>query len=91
MTMSQKDYVAVAKVLYEARWEAVTSAPGEPERSVDDPKVNAQLCVTRDVALGLADLFEKDNSRFDRERFLRACNITDPKNVTGLWRLILDK
>ena len=31
----------------------------------------------KDIAAQLADYFAKDNPRFDREKFLNACGITD--------------
>ena len=33
------------------------------------------FCVTRTLARRLADLFEKDNPNFNRDRFLKACGL----------------
>lgn len=38
-----------------------------------------------DVAEGLADMLERDNPRFDRSRFLKACGI-EQWSMTGLTR-----
>lgn len=91
MAMSRKHYEAVAKAIAEVRWEAVTSAPGKPALSMKDPEVLGKLMATRDVAVELAKVFAEDNERFDRERFYKACGISDIENVTGNWTLILDR
>lgn len=90
MSMSRKDYEVVASAINEVRWEAKTSAPGEPEVDLSDPQVVGMLMATRDVAVELAHVFARDNERFDRERFYKACGISDRDNVTGDWKLILD-
>lgn len=91
MAMSTKDYTLIAKAISEVRWEAVTSAKGEPAVDVNDPQVRGMLMATRDVAVELAHQFAADNERFDRERFYKAAGITDRDNVTGNWTLILDR
>ena len=55
--MTRKDYEAIAEI-----FSAV-----EKERPRQE--VGAILAVMR----GLADYFEKDNPRFDRDRFVEAC------------------
>lgn len=91
MAMSKRDYQAVALVIREARWEAKTSAPGEPEVDLSAPEVNAVLVTTTKLAVELAGIFQNENDRFDREVFIKACGISDEKNVTGDWKLILDR
>ena len=36
-----------------------------------------QRKIIKEIAHDMCELFKRDNSRFDRERFLRACSITD--------------
>lgn len=91
MAMSRKDYEAIAKAIAEVRWEATTGAPGEGEVSLRDPEVVGKLIATRDVVVELVKVFANDNERFDRERFIKACQISDIENVTGNWTLILDR
>lgn len=55
MSMSQKDYVAIARVIAE----------------VDD------LQTRKYIAEGLAVFCKKDNPRFQRSKFLDACNASD--------------
>lgn len=67
MSMSQKDYKAIAAILTETRRlaEAKTVQYG-PRQAIDH--------ITRE----LADLMAADNSRFDRGRFYAAAGL-DPK------------
>lgn len=37
--------------------------------------VSIPLVATRDVAYKLASMFKRDNPKFDRDRFLKACNL----------------
>ncbi len=60
MSMTKKDYVAIAAVISDA---AV----------IDHQDVTVVL---RRVALGIADHAAKGNSLFDRNRFLVACGVT---------------
>jgi hypothetical protein len=63
--MTRKDFVALAGALQRVR-------PSDyPETSVTLDIARDQW--QRDVAT-VADILEWDNPRFDRERFLRACN-----------------
>lgn len=55
--MSKKDYEAIAKVLH----------------GFQDTNRTVRAMLTRDVAERMADLFAADNPRFDRARFLHAC------------------
>ena len=56
--MSRKHYIATAEVLAIERKHAATEAD---RRAIDN------------VARGLADVFKRDNGRFDRQRFYDAC------------------
>lgn len=56
MSMSKKDYVAIA-----ATFKAEVEKDNEGRQALYN------------VALQLADCFGKDNSRFDEDRFLKAC------------------
>lgn len=63
--MTKKDYIAFASIL-RARLE---TAKGQGERSGRAEAVTALLKTAADVA----DLFQAENPRFDRKRFLAAC------------------
>jgi hypothetical protein len=69
MSMSRKQYRDMAAVIAEVR-----------NVSMDGEGLTAEVVAgidlaTRNIASGLATVFQIDNSRFDRERFLDACNI----------------
>ena len=47
-------------------------------RSLDVPSCELMKAgVYELVAKALADAFEKDNSKFDRDKFLKACGVTE--------------
>ncbi len=58
--MSRKHYIAVAAILAGERALATTDAE---RRNVDN------------IARSLADVFKRDNGRFDRQRFYDACGM----------------
>jgi hypothetical protein len=60
-TMTKKDYIAVAKILKDAREDAETAVNREARSQTDQ------------IALMLSELFAQENPRFDRVRFLKAC------------------
>lgn len=60
--MTRKDYILIAEALKEARAEALALRAG------------AGVGVTI-AAVRLADALARDNPRFDRERFLKACGV----------------
>ena len=70
--MTRKDYVAIAKAFSNERlaWPK-RSQPGE--MAVGDEFAQAALTST---AARIASVFEADNPRFDRSRFLKACGVT---------------
>lgn len=57
--MTKKDYIAIAKILKEVRGTNYK----HPENMCDH------------VAYRLCDVFQADNSAFDRNRFLLACGV----------------
>lgn len=57
--MTRKDYIAIAAALRDSYPIAENNSPDSAWRHC----VNA-----------IADTLQRDNSRFDRERFLKACN-----------------
>jgi len=59
--MSRKHYEAIAKVF--AGDYATAANDGERRKVVG-------------IALSLSDVFQQDNPRFDRVRFLQACGLT---------------
>lgn len=60
--MSKKDYQAIARVIH-ARVKAARSIAGADNR----------LAHYAELTGDLADIFAADNARFDRARFLEAC------------------
>lgn len=56
--MTRKDYIAIAEAI------AVNNDPTDSKREQDKVKV---------IAGSIADVMKRDNPRFDRSRFLRAC------------------
>jgi hypothetical protein len=66
MSMSRKQYRDIAAVISDAVAEEIS-----PEASV----LYAQGWIISYIAAGLAAVFEIDNPRFDRERFMEACGI----------------
>lgn len=70
--MSRKDYVAVAAVIADtmSTIRADVEAGNGPDIEPD--------AVAMSIGHGLADIFAKDNPRFDRERFMAASDLNDP-------------
>lgn len=62
MSMSKKNYVAIAAIIQNAR------ANTSPEDKV------AREAITY-IASDLARVFARDNSRFNSDKFLRACGL----------------
>ena len=60
---SKKHYVAVAKEL-----DYLRQVFGDNEDS---------LLAVRSIAVGLANIYQDENPRFDRERFMQACGLED--------------
>ena len=61
MSVSKKDFVAVAKILKEAREDWRGGTPVE--------------CLLNYIEEQIADYFAAENSMFDRERFINACGL----------------
>jgi hypothetical protein len=59
---SKKHYVAVAKMFAEAVGETAVYPVGH-------------RALLGDIAHGLANIYQDENPRFDRERFMRACGL----------------
>lgn len=66
MSMSKKDYIAIASAIRSERscW--------PKDESLGDEFAYAAL---RSVTSRLAEVFAADNPRFDRNRFLEACDL----------------
>ena len=62
--MTRKDYILIAKAIKDA-------ATGYPEARPD------AVQQSEDIAFGIAEALAGDNSRFDRDRFLRACGVIE--------------
>lgn len=65
--MTKKDYVRFAAIVSKR----MDDAKGRGERSGRSEAVTA---LTK-FATDLADLFQQDNERFDRARFMKACGL----------------
>jgi hypothetical protein len=66
--MTRKDYGAIASAILAER--AAVEA-----RECDTAKTHVAWETTARVAVNLAILFEADNPRFDRSKFLGACGL----------------
>lgn len=64
--MTKKDYESIAAIF--AR---IDCNPETDTDSFDDGHTTAMRC----MAYELCTVFQRDNPRFDRERFLKACGI----------------
>lgn len=64
--MTKKHFGAIAEILKSYQSTRVLS-PGD----IDSPTP----VTIDDVANDMADYFQQENPRFDRERFLKACNV----------------
>lgn len=60
--LTRKHYEAIAEILSEHKDDSQYSTV------IDERRVES-------ISLSLADYFEKDNPRFDRDRFLEACGV----------------
>lgn len=66
--MTKKDYIEVARIINHGSHIAA--------RLSTDPLVEqGALVMRRYMGDKLADLFARDNGRFDRERFMAACGL----------------
>lgn len=69
MSMSRKQYRDMAEVIHGE----VGDIPLNYERLM----AHDDLTAIYSIASGLATVFKIDNSRFDRQRFMAACNIDE--------------
>ncbi len=63
--MTKKDYVAIAQTIYAARCDIAEAALEGKQRNSVDYEIIQQL----------AEMLQKDNPRFNRQRFLAACGV----------------
>lgn len=75
--MSRKDYRAFAEIIAAER----SMARHQLANGGNDGEV--KLRTTRNIAFSMADVFARDNARFDRERFYEACGISDRYAANG--------
>lgn len=68
--MSRKDYVTLANALRAARGDQHNAT-----RSLDPAVCAASTDACNAIVAAIADTLARDNSRFDRARFLLACSI----------------
>lgn len=66
MSMSKRDYQAIARAIY-----PVLRVAHDQARTV--PQVNIAIAAIRNVVENIADVMAEDNPAFDRARFLEAC------------------
>jgi hypothetical protein len=72
MALSKKDYERIAFVIREAR---ELKAPAGGGVVAESYWINGAEVISDAIAQDLATYFERDNPRFDRARFLKACGI----------------
>lgn len=67
--MTKKDYIAIAAVIKHARkeWIELNDHSADYQTAVGD--------AIEGVATDIADMLQRDNDRFDRDRFLEACGV----------------
>lgn len=66
MSMTKKDYVAIARAINEGRAETlIGDEPSTHTKAVDG------------VAMRIADAMEDQSDKFDRARFLKACGVNN--------------
>lgn len=59
--MTKKDYILIAEAI---------------KKTSDSAKGNlSEECAVQATACNIADVLERDNTRFDRSRFLEACGV----------------
>lgn len=63
--MTKKDYIAIAHIIQDAK---------QDEHDSIEEEQAAELTRTG-IAHEMADLCARDNPRFDRDRFLKACEV----------------
>lgn len=61
--MSKKDYIEFAQKIKGTKSTYSKGAMLDPQYVIND------------LAIALCEVFEKDNERFNRKRFLEACNV----------------
>lgn len=83
MSMSKKDYEAIAEAMVDSRPTAsVVEFVDENGRSYlhdghRDASYFEAMSVWRYTLMNLCAVFEKDNERFDRSKFLKACGLNE--------------
>jgi hypothetical protein len=68
--MTRKDYVEIARAFRDEQ-------ESYPFRDTLDRDTGLQINALFDMRDRLADIFEKDNPRFNREKFIQACVLQD--------------
>ena len=72
MTVSKSHFEQTARIIKNAR-ESNSGQYDDPTAALNDPAFNKPY---RDMAEFFAHEYKRDNPRFDRERFMRACGLT---------------
>lgn len=77
--MTPKDYVAIAAIFERSNRSALfTGSAAVSMDAVTDGVCNWKHTAKRhaaDIATDIANVMARDNPRFDRERFLKACGV----------------
>lgn len=71
--MSKHDYVTLAQMIKTQRHKALLVTPEQSENA--DLVVSTRNQVIDNMILGLCDVLQSDNPRFDKFRFMQACEI----------------
>lgn len=73
--MTKKDYELIAGVILYNRNQSGLPLDGETKE--DKAMIAGYRVALNDVAYMLAESMQRDNPRFDRSRFLKACGINE--------------
>lgn len=79
--MSKKDYQMIARAIYESR---VKTDPGWTRDGVTLARNSGACAALNDVVASLSDALATDNPRFDRARFIEACETGKCKGMSGM-------
>lgn len=80
VSMSKKDYQAIARAIFDAR-ERAEARPLHVDSDEGPWRCEEATDTLGDVAFNIADVFATDNPRFDRARFIQACETGSCKEV----------
>jgi hypothetical protein len=75
--MTRKDYKLIAEAFENDISMYKRARKDKALNSVDTLRESVEIAAVKSLAIGLAQLLQYDNSRFDKSRFLAACGLED--------------